>query len=103
MDVVVAGGHGKIGIRLLRLLADGGHRARGLIRNPDHAPDLHEQIGLLLQLRHRPDVAVAQLQPIADLHHVVDDVVEHFRKGVDVFTIERRDERRVEAPQDVTG
>jgi uncharacterized protein YbjT (DUF2867 family) len=42
MDVVVAGGHGKIGLRLLRLLADGGHRARGLIRNPDHAPDLEE-------------------------------------------------------------
>jgi uncharacterized protein YbjT (DUF2867 family) len=40
MDVVVAGGHGKIGMRLLRLLADGGHRARGLIRNPDHAGDL---------------------------------------------------------------
>ena len=42
MDVVVAGGHGKIGLRLLRLLADGGHRARGLIRNPDHAGDLEE-------------------------------------------------------------
>jgi uncharacterized protein YbjT (DUF2867 family) len=42
MDVVVAGGHGKIGIRLLRLLADRGHRARGLIRNPDHARDLEE-------------------------------------------------------------
>jgi uncharacterized protein YbjT (DUF2867 family) len=42
MDVVVAGGHGKVGIRLLRLLADRGHRARGLIRNPDHGPDLHE-------------------------------------------------------------
>ena len=40
MDVVVAGGHGKVGIRLLRLLAGGGHRARGLIRNPDHARDL---------------------------------------------------------------
>jgi uncharacterized protein YbjT (DUF2867 family) len=40
MDVVVAGGHGKVGLRLLRLLADGGHRARGLIRNPDHARDL---------------------------------------------------------------
>jgi uncharacterized protein YbjT (DUF2867 family) len=42
MDVVVAGGHGKIGLRLLRLLAERGHRARGLIRNPDHAPDLQE-------------------------------------------------------------
>jgi len=44
MDVVVAGGHGQIGLRLLRLLVDGGHRARGLIRNPDHAGDL-EDIG----------------------------------------------------------
>jgi uncharacterized protein YbjT (DUF2867 family) len=42
MDVVVAGGHGKIGRRLLRLLAERGHRARGLIRNPDHARDLEE-------------------------------------------------------------
>lgn len=40
MDVVVAGGHGKVGLRLLRLLAEGGHRARGLIRDPDHVPDL---------------------------------------------------------------
>lgn len=40
MDVVVAGGHGQIGLRLLRLLADGGHRARGLVRNPDHVQDL---------------------------------------------------------------
>jgi len=42
MDVVVAGGHGQIGLRLLRLLAERGHRARGLIRNPDHAPELEE-------------------------------------------------------------
>jgi uncharacterized protein YbjT (DUF2867 family) len=40
MDVVVAGGHGKVGMRLLRLLADRGHRARGLVRNPAHVPDL---------------------------------------------------------------
>jgi uncharacterized protein YbjT (DUF2867 family) len=44
MDVVVAGGHGQVGIRLLRLLAERGHRARGLIRNPDHAADL-EAVG----------------------------------------------------------
>jgi len=42
MDVVVAGGHGKVGLRLLRLLADRGHRARGLVRNPEHVPDLAE-------------------------------------------------------------
>jgi uncharacterized protein YbjT (DUF2867 family) len=40
MDVVVAGGHGKIGLRLLKLLADRGDRARGVIRNPDQAADL---------------------------------------------------------------
>ena len=40
MDVVVAGGHGKVGLALLRLLAEGGHRARGLIRNPYHADEL---------------------------------------------------------------
>ena len=40
MDVVVAGGHGQIGVELLRLLAERGDRARGLIRNPDHAADL---------------------------------------------------------------
>jgi uncharacterized protein YbjT (DUF2867 family) len=40
MDVAVAGGHGQIGRRLLRLLAERGDRARGLIRNPDHAADL---------------------------------------------------------------
>ena len=44
MDVLVAGGHGKIARHLLRLLAEQGHHARGLIRNPDHAPDL-ERIG----------------------------------------------------------
>jgi uncharacterized protein YbjT (DUF2867 family) len=40
MDVIVAGGHGKIGQRLLRLLAQRGDRARGLVRNPDHADEL---------------------------------------------------------------
>jgi uncharacterized protein YbjT (DUF2867 family) len=40
VDVVVAGGHGQIGLRLLRLLAERGDRARGLIRNPDQAGDL---------------------------------------------------------------
>jgi uncharacterized protein YbjT (DUF2867 family) len=44
VDVVVAGGHGKVGRRLLWLLAERGHRARGLIRNPDHAGDL-EAVG----------------------------------------------------------
>src|SRR6187200_2555368 len=44
MDVVVAGGHGRVGLRLLGLLAERGDRARGLIRNPEHAADL-EAVG----------------------------------------------------------
>jgi uncharacterized protein YbjT (DUF2867 family) len=40
MDVLIAGGHGQIARRLIRLLARDGHTARGLIRNPDHAADL---------------------------------------------------------------
>src|ERR671936_837041 len=44
MDVVVAGGHGKVALHALRLLAERGDRARGLIRNPDHAGDV-ESVG----------------------------------------------------------
>jgi uncharacterized protein YbjT (DUF2867 family) len=58
VDVVVAGGHGKIGLRLLRLLAERGHRARGLIRNPEHAADL-EAVGaqpVVCDLEREPDI-----------------------------------------------
>ena len=64
MDVLVAGGHGKIARHLLRLLAEHGHHGRGLIRNPDHAPDL-ERIGavpVLCDLEHddpRPHLGTA--------------------------------------------
>jgi uncharacterized protein YbjT (DUF2867 family) len=40
MDVVIAGGHGKVARRLARLLVERGDRVRGLIRNPSHADDL---------------------------------------------------------------
>lgn len=40
MDVVIAGGHGQIALRLERLLAERGDTARALIRNPDHAEDV---------------------------------------------------------------
>ena len=40
MDVAIAGGHGQIALRLERLLSAGGHRARAIIRNPDHAADV---------------------------------------------------------------
>lgn len=40
MIVVIAGGHGQIGLALGGLLAAGGTEVRGIIRNPDHAADL---------------------------------------------------------------
>ena len=49
MDVLVAGGHGKVALRLLRLLAADGHRARGLIRKPGQAADL-EALGAVAVL-----------------------------------------------------
>jgi uncharacterized protein YbjT (DUF2867 family) len=42
MDVVIAGGHGQIALRLARLLSERGERVRSLIRNPDHAGDISE-------------------------------------------------------------
>ena len=54
MDVLVAGGHGKIARHLLRLLAEHGHHGRGLIRNPDHAADLEADgaVPVLCDLEH---------------------------------------------------
>src|SRR3954464_542968 len=40
LEVAVVGGHGKVALRLLRLLSERGDRARGLIRNPEHAEDV---------------------------------------------------------------
>lgn len=40
MNVAIAGGHGKVGLRLGELLAREGHSIRGLIRNPDQIDDL---------------------------------------------------------------
>ena len=40
MDVVIAGGHGQIALRLARLLSARGEGVRSLIRNADHAADV---------------------------------------------------------------
>jgi uncharacterized protein YbjT (DUF2867 family) len=42
MDVVVIGGHGKVAMRLERLLSVRGDLVRGVIRNDDHATDLED-------------------------------------------------------------
>lgn len=40
MRVVIAGGHGGIARHVIKGLAEAGHEAIGIIRNPDHAADL---------------------------------------------------------------
>jgi nucleoside-diphosphate-sugar epimerase len=42
MHVVIAGGHGKIALRLAALLSAHGDEVRSLIRNPEHEPDVRE-------------------------------------------------------------
>lgn len=44
MNVVIVGGHGKIAMRLAKILADRGHSPRGIIRKTEQADDL-EAIG----------------------------------------------------------
>lgn len=54
MRIAIAGAHGKIGLRLVRLLAERGHEVVGLIRNPDH----------------RGEVAATGAEPaVCDLEH----------------------------------
>lgn len=64
MKIIVAGGHGKIGLLLTRLLSDAGHEVLSLIRNPDHGADV-EAVG--------GQPAVADLEAIssADLTKLV--------------------------------
>jgi len=40
MRIAIAGAHGQIGLRLVRILAGRGEEVVGLIRNPDHASDV---------------------------------------------------------------
>lgn len=66
MDILVAGGHGKIALRLLKILADQGHTARGLIRDRAQAADLE---------------AVGAVPVIGDLEN--DQSLEPYVKGAD--------------------
>jgi nucleoside-diphosphate-sugar epimerase len=45
MSVAIAGGHGKIALRLTKLLAERGESVISLIRNPDHADDIRAHGG----------------------------------------------------------
>ncbi|GGK80147.1 SDR family oxidoreductase [Mangrovihabitans endophyticus] len=58
MDILVAGGHGQVALRLLRILAEHGHTARGLIRNPAQAAGLTAAgaVPVLADLEHEPSL-----------------------------------------------
>jgi nucleoside-diphosphate-sugar epimerase len=60
--VAIAGGHGKIALRLARVLSQRGDEVVGLIRNPDHADEVR-QAGAepaVVDLEHANDGDVAQ-------------------------------------------
>jgi uncharacterized protein YbjT (DUF2867 family) len=68
MDVLVVGGHGKVALRLLGLLAGRGHTGRGIIRDPDQAPEL-ETVGAI------PIVLDIEKQEIGEIAGGADAVV----------------------------
>jgi uncharacterized protein YbjT (DUF2867 family) len=62
MKVAIAGGHGKIALRLTRLLADRGDEVRGLIRRDGHGADVRGAGGepVLCDIEHDPVQAIAR-------------------------------------------
>jgi uncharacterized protein YbjT (DUF2867 family) len=68
MHVVIAGGHGKVARRLERMLAEQGHRAVGIVRNPAHVADLEEvgAEGVVLDLEQAQAGDVARVLQGAD-------------------------------------
>jgi len=69
MRIVIAGAHGQIGLRLVRLLAARGEQAVGLIRNPDHAADVTAAGGqpVVCDLEHAATAEVAEAAGAADV------------------------------------
>ncbi|MEO5876818.1 MAG: NAD(P)-binding oxidoreductase [Streptosporangiaceae bacterium] len=69
MRIVIAGGHGKIALRLLRQLTESGHTGVGLVRNPEQLPDLAAtgQSGVVCDLESASVAQVADLLKGADV------------------------------------
>ena len=63
MRIVIAGGHGQVALRLTRLLSRRGDEVVGVVRNPDHAPDVTSAGGEphVVDLEH---TTTAELAPI---------------------------------------
>ncbi|WP_349326500.1 NAD(P)H-binding protein [Actinopolymorpha sp. B9G3] len=68
MRVVIAGAHGKVGLRLGRMLADRGDELIGIVRNPEHGPDLraHGVAPIVLDLEQATVEAVSDVLAGAD-------------------------------------
>jgi uncharacterized protein YbjT (DUF2867 family) len=68
MRVVIAGGHGQIALLLEQLLSRRGDTAVGLVRNPDHVPDLESRgaQGVVLDLERASVDELAQVVGGAD-------------------------------------
>lgn len=71
MKVVIAGGHGKVALKLAGMLAQRGDEAVGIIRNPGHAHDVRA-VGATPVLL---DLEAASTQQVADTLHSADAVV----------------------------
>lgn len=63
MEIVIAGGHGKIALLTERLLADGGDTVQALIRNPAHAADV-EAAGAQPVVADLEELEAEQLAPL---------------------------------------
>jgi uncharacterized protein YbjT (DUF2867 family) len=71
MEIVIAGGHGKIALLTEKLLADAGHTVRALIRNPAHDADI-EATGAQSLVA---DLEQLEPEQLATLRHGADAVV----------------------------
>ena len=62
MRVAIAGGHGRIALRLARVLSGRGEGVRSLVRNPDHEADVREHGGeaVVCDLEHAAEEEVAE-------------------------------------------
>jgi uncharacterized protein YbjT (DUF2867 family) len=68
MNIAIAGGHGKIALRLTRLLHERGDTVRSLIRNPAHAGDVEAAGGepVICDLEHADEDEAARAVAGAD-------------------------------------
>jgi uncharacterized protein YbjT (DUF2867 family) len=71
VKVVIAGGHGKIALRLTRLLAARGDDVVGIVRNPDHVDDVEQAGGDATVL----DLENASVDEVAEVLEGADAVV----------------------------